>query len=136
MGRVSKNPDHYNPSLPVPVASFEFRPNKNRDFDGLSLYRECKLSPAKLAHSAPKAADNYVVVKLKVRDLLDLGRSVRPDQRDDDLPGHVLIPELTVAASRDPEKKQWIAEVNRKMAVLASKIVIADFGPQGADEQR
>jgi hypothetical protein len=80
--RVSKDPQRYDPSLAIPVSPLEFRPNRKRDADGLSFFRESKLSPTRLANSAMKPADNYVVVKIKVADLLGLGLTVKPDQQE------------------------------------------------------
>jgi hypothetical protein len=125
--RVSKDPQRYDPSLPLPVSPFEFRPHKDRDTDGLSFYRESELSASKLASLANKPADNYVVVKLKVADLLALGLSVQPLQEEGDHPGHVVIPELTAAVSKDPSKRVWMTEINHKLAELASINVVTEF---------
>lgn len=134
--RVSKtaNPPRYDPSLRMPISPFEFRPHKERDVDGLSFFRESKLSPTRLAHSAKKPAENYVVVKIKVADLLALGLSVKPNQAEGDLPGHVLIPELGAAVLNDPSTHKWMKEVNHEMAQLASQNIITEF-PQDADTE-
>jgi hypothetical protein len=133
--RVSRNTQRYDPSLPLPITPFEFRPHKDRDTDGLSFFREIKLSPSKLANSATKPADNYVVVKLRVADLLALGLSVQPIEDEGDLPGHVVIPELTAAVTRDPSKRIWMTEINHKLAELASKNIVTEFAQEANTEE-
>jgi len=128
--RVSKNAQRYDPSLPIPITPLEFRPHKERDTDGLSFYREISLSASKLANLATKPADNYVVAKLLVADLQALGLSVQPIEDVDDLPGHVVIPELTADVTKDPSKRVWLAEINHKMAELASKNIVTEFAEE------
>ena len=47
--RIPRTLDYYDPSLPVPVLAFAFRPNQ-RDTEGISLYRELFVSPERVAH--------------------------------------------------------------------------------------
>jgi hypothetical protein len=133
--RVSKEPQRYDPSLDIPVSPLEFRPNRKQDVDGLSFFRESKLSPTRLANSsATKPASNYVVVRIKVADLLGLGLTVKLDQQEGDLPGHVLIPELAAAGLDDSPTCNWMKEINYEMAKLASKNIVTEF-PQDADAE-
>jgi hypothetical protein len=124
--RAEPGPDYYNPSLPTPMLALAFRPNK-QDNDGISLYREFFLTVDRLAGSARKPAEFYVVARFRAADLFAMGLSLLPTQEEGDLPGHVVVPELTWAAYQDPPRRRWLAEINRELAVLASRDIITEF---------
>jgi hypothetical protein len=120
--RIPPNPDHYNPSLDPPISAFSFRPNKN-DVDGISLYREHFTSVEALANSGRKPP--YIVARLNASDIFALGLSLDPTPGEGDLPGHVVIPELSVSAYQN--NRPFVREMNLKLAKLASGDVLAHF---------
>jgi hypothetical protein len=124
--RIPRIPDYYNPTLPIPILALAFRPNK-QDTEGISFYREFFLSVDRLAGSARKPAEFYIVARLKAADLLALGLSLLPIQEEGDLPGHVVVPELRLAAYQDSSKREWVKETNQKLAVLAGRDLITEF---------
>ena len=124
--RIPKIPDYYDPSLPTPILALAFRPNK-QDSDGISFYRELFLTVDRLAGSARKPAEFYIVARFKAADLFALGLSLVPVQEEGDLPGHVVVPELGLAAYQDPSKRERVKEINQKRAVLAGRDIIAEF---------
>jgi hypothetical protein len=125
--RILRNSDSYDPSLPLPVSAFAFRPNQ-QDTDGISLFRELLSSADRVAASARKPASSYVVARLKAADMFSLGLSLRPTPGD--LPGHVVIPEINSGAYQDKTdktKRRRIVEWNQELAKLASKDIITNF---------
>jgi hypothetical protein len=94
--RILMIPDHYNPSLSVPVQTAAVRPTKN-DTTGISVYREREYrdNPAGiLAKVDESKRARYCIARVQIADLHALGLSVRTEQAPDDLPGHCVIPEL------------------------------------------
>jgi hypothetical protein len=85
-----------------------YTPSPN-DTDGLSFYRLADVSPRRLKESAAKPADEYVVVGLRVADILVEGLTVVriPDQSPHALPGHCLVPELNIR-DYSADKKRFI----------------------------
>lgn len=77
-------------NLPVPVQREGFRPT-TRDIDGISLFRERFVSPSEVANGN-KGPTEYYVIRLRASDIRGLGLSILPDVKDDQLPGHSLIP--------------------------------------------
>jgi hypothetical protein len=125
--RIPGSSDYYNPSLADPVLAFAFRPTP-QDIDGISLYRELFVSPEQVASKARKPASSYVVARLLASDILALGLTIAPTPGDGSLPGHVSIPEISWPAYNDRSKKPRLAEMNKRLAILAGKDIVSGFG--------
>ena len=76
---------------PVPVQRVAFAPNQ-KDTDGISVFRELFITPERIA-SAGRSSAGYYVARLAVCELLKLGLTVVPDPRENQPPGHALVPE-------------------------------------------
>jgi hypothetical protein len=107
--RIAKAPGFYNAAAAPPFERGAFSPN-DQDTDGISLYIERETSVADLLAAAPKDPSCYVVVRLTVADFQKLELTVRPDVKEGDLPGHVLIPELNRKDYKDPLKSGKLKE--------------------------
>jgi hypothetical protein len=114
----------YKAGLPIPIQAGAFRPSTEDD-DGLSFYREYHLSAVALARSGRKPAEEYVVVRYRARDLLGLGLTLEPTCNPDDLPGHVIIPELSKSKYHDNKAK--CKEIHLRLATLGSKDLLTGF---------
>lgn len=108
------------PSLNEPVQRVAFEPSK-RDVDGISVFRELFLSAADLA-KAGTSNNGYCVARLRVSDLIALGLTVVPDPRNDQPPGHAILPELSI--SEHNRDKQKCKDIQRRLAQLASKNIV------------
>lgn len=116
--RVHRN--HYKPEAPGPIQRTAFCPNKN-DEDGLSFYRANMITAEAVADGIEgKPADNYVVVKLRVRDLNQHGLTVIPDEIPP-LPGHCITPELNTTSYRE-QKPHW-TDIQLKLCRLAENSI-------------
>ena len=124
--RIARQPGQYEPALDPCLTRGAFTPNK-QDHDGLSFFREAFLSGSTLAHGASKPASHYVVARLRVSDVLSLGLSVISTPDPGGVPGHVVIPELSLTRYLDPRWKPGIKEAALSLAKLASRDVILDF---------
>ena len=124
--RIVRQPGQYDPALDPAVHRGAFTPNR-QDVDGLSLFREAYISASAVALAARKPASDYVVARLRVSDVLSLGLSVLPCPDPGGLPGHVVIPELSLARYNDPLLKLGIKEASLHLARLASRDVILVF---------
>lgn len=102
-------------ALEMPVKRSAFEPNKKRDTNGLSVFRELFVTAQELA-----AAGNnrYYVARFKVAELNELGLDVIADPQKDQLPGHALIPQLN-AASIKGNQKSWSTGIQLELAKMA-----------------
>lgn len=105
-----------------PVQPGAFRPNAG-DTDGISFYRERLLSPSELVARSKRPPGTTKVARLLARDLLALGLTLEPKQEEDDLPGHVVIPEVNYLDynSRDPTRNERPTALGKSLANLANK---------------
>lgn len=118
--RIPKDKSRYNPSLPEPVQRIAFEPSK-WDVDGISVFRELFVS----ADALVKAGTNnngYCVTRLSVSELIALGLTIVPDPRNEQPPGHAIIPELSI--SEWNQNKTKCKEIQRKLAKLAGMNII------------
>lgn len=106
----------YIKELPISVARAAFSPTDD-DVDGVSVYREHFVT-AKDVAEAGRSDMGYYVVRFKAEDLFNLGVSLVPNKQEDGLPGHTLIPELSLI-SKTQDKKKY-KELALKITKLAS----------------
>lgn len=125
--RILKDPQYYDPSLPMPVTRAAFIPSK-RDTTGISLFRSRFTSPQAVATSAnnPKGCH---VAQLRVLDLRENKVNIvpKPTPKDDPsyIPGHAEIPEINrVDYEADAVKKQTIKDLALVLAGLASGSIV------------
>ncbi len=116
---------HYQPDvIDSPFSVETFRPS-SADDDGLSFFREKFITPFELASSGNKPAHDYVVAKFLAGDLFNLGLSLKITYEEDDLPGHVVIPELS--KSNYKRNRIFCKEIHATLAKLAQLNVVTDF---------
>lgn len=112
------HPNNFDETQPTPILRCEFEP-KPRDVDGISFYRE-KVSSAEGLAATGKTPGIYYVVRVKAKDLQDLGLTVIPTTGN--LPGHVSVPELSY--QEFCKDKPTSKELQRKVAILASRDIV------------
>ncbi len=118
---------YYDPSLPEsPVQDQSFRPHEVHDTDGISFSRLDFVTPRQRGMKARKPG--AYIAMLRVADLLKLGLNPIPSPLPDDLPGHVVIPELSFASYAADKTKY--KPILLKLAKLAAERPIR--GPYGA----
>lgn len=123
--RIPNVMNYYNPSLPESPILFEsFRPNDQRDTDGISLNRLDFVTRKQLARRSQNKNGTYIA-SFKVADLNNLGLTVESSPTPNDLPGHVIIPELRFSNYESNKKKY--KPLLYELAKLAMKYPI--FGP-------
>ncbi len=122
--RIRKCPGYYNPLKNPPIERGAFTPNKN-DEDGLSFYLERELSVEGLLAASNRPAIDYVIVRLKASDLYELGLSLDRTNNPDDLPGHVVIPEINFQDYEDPRQKPRLKELGKALVDLARHNIVA-----------
>ena len=88
------HPRFYDPALAVPVLLEAFRPNRN-DTTGLSVFRASFARPQDCLPPDPAKAVGYLVARLAVSDLRNLGLSIQPEPILSGPTGHAVIPELS-----------------------------------------
>lgn len=89
------------------VQDVAFLPRNIIDDDGLSFYRLDFITAASLAEKNEHKLGVYYA-HLKASDLLGMRLTLKPSP--DELPGHVVIPEMTYPASRADGTKQAIRD--------------------------
>lgn len=121
---------YYDPSLQEsPIQDQSFRPNK-RDTDGISFSR---LDFVTRRQRGIKARNpGAYIATLKVADLIKLGLNPIPSPVPDDLPGHVVIPELSYANYAADKTKY--KPILLQLAKLAASRPL--FGPYGTENTR
>ena len=111
---------YYDSSLPLPVMPVAFQPDRERDVDGLSFFREDFVSPIRLA-AANENARGCCVTRLRVKDLHDLGLSVLPTPHPDEQAGHVIVPEMSYGTYKNSKKQ--VKDIQDKLARKASAAI-------------
>ncbi len=123
--RVHKN--DVDLTQPVPILPRAFRPS-SEDTDGLSVYQDEAHggpSPSAVAAAGRSGAECYVVVRLSVGELREIGLDVIAKQIPDDLPGQAVIPELNVTdyqASKQSKRVQKALQM--KLSELAGDAIV------------
>lgn len=126
--RIVNQKDFYDATLDQPVVRTACCPTKN-DVDGLSVFRELFVSPEEVAAAGTNPA-GYYVAKLLVADILDLGLTVIPDPKPEQLEGHSLVPELTYVITHEKATKKWAKDKTRALAELAGNNIV--YSPPAA----
>lgn len=111
----SGNPSYFDRSLDVPLQALAFAPSKERDWDGLSFFRESFVSPRDLAMFATRKTP--YVFRLRAQDLIALELTLNPTPNPAQPPGHVSVPELGAEAKR--RNKGKVAALQADLVPLA-----------------
>ena len=101
------------------VTPYAFEPHKKRDVDGMSFFREDFVTPRQVAEAC-RHPSGALVARIKVRRLRKLGFTVQPTPDPNELPGHVIVPELKHEQQRSASERRRIADLSRQLAELAS----------------
>ena len=115
--------EYCDPSLSEPVHPQGFYPT-SKDMDGISVFRALFVSPDRVASSG-KNPKGYYVARLRVSDIIALGLTVIPNPKDDQLPGHALLPGLSTIEYT--KNKNNIKVLMYKLATLAGNEIV--FAP-------
>ncbi|MCU7883957.1 MAG: hypothetical protein KZQ82_07115 [Candidatus Thiodiazotropha sp. (ex Lucinoma annulata)] len=118
--RVPNRDDYFNPRQFLSIDPQAFRSNSS-DVDGISVSREMFIEPSQLSLICRKPP--YIVVRLLVRDILNIGLTVIPAPTPEGQcasPGHALIPELKLDKTLKGEAKKRIKKIRLELAKLAS----------------
>ena len=84
-----------------------FEPRKDVDEDGLSLFRYDFITPEQLIEANPHKAGVYCVFLHAAR-LMEMSMTLLP--MPDELPGHIVIPEITYSAFRAEATKRTVKD--------------------------
>lgn len=118
--RIPNLPNYINMELPMPVVRGAFGPSSS-DIDGLSVYRENFVSAQDVAEDGNNLA-GYYVVRLRAQDIFNLGMDLIPNPINGQLPGHTLIPELSLIAKKADRNKY--KDLTLELAKLASNDIV------------
>ena len=121
--RIPDSQGWYDPAQQRPLSPEAFRPNKERDVAGISLWRSAYRSASEVTAGQPGKV--YYVAVLRMGDLRARGIQVLPDVGPNDPrrgPGHAVIPAMSSANRRS-------AEVTQLKTVLAEELTIRVEGP-------
>lgn len=100
-------PEEWGPNAADPRPSpLAFRPHRERDADGLSLYRESVVQPEDLAGWG-RAGKVYFVARVRLSVLRAWGMSVLDKPDGAGRPGHVVVPEMTAANRKEARQVDW-----------------------------
>jgi hypothetical protein len=106
-------PDDYDRSLPVPFNPTVYGSNSS-DADGISLFRECFVSPHAVSGHCKRAP--YIVARVRARDLTELGLTLdHSSYSDPSLPGHFSVPELRHDPKRLKAQKEEVRGIRTKL---------------------
>ncbi len=107
--RVALTKPFYDPDHRMLTAD-AFKPDKNRDIDGLSMSRARSNEHPDFRTieqiSRGPSMNGYVVVELRAGDIRAAGMRVIANRLDDD-PGHVLLPDLNSRNYKSVEVAEW-----------------------------
>jgi hypothetical protein len=104
------------------VNPYTFQPNKKRDIDGMSFFREHFTTPGKVA-STNKHPDRARVARVMAWQLQQLGLEAiaQPDEKE--LPGHVIVPGMRFVDKnlQSQDTRRGITDLSQQLARLATK---------------
>jgi hypothetical protein len=100
------------------VQDAAFQPRNHIDEDGLSFYRMDFITPEQLAENNTHRAGVFYAY-LNASGLLEMNLTLKPSP--DELPGHLVIPEMTYAAYSARDKKVSVKDFMIFMKLHANK---------------
>ena len=106
------------------VTDAAFEPRNNVDEDGLSFYRADFITPGDLCVANSHKAGVYCVF-LHAERLLEMSMTLKPSP--DELPGHVVIPEITYSAFRSDATKRIVKDYMIHLRLQSARRPL--FGP-------
>jgi len=101
------------------VDPYAFQPNRKRDVDGMSFFREDFTTPKEVADTNRHPAGARVA-KITVQQLRSLGLDVECGPDESQLPGHAIVPGMRFVEGLSKEQKRSIATLSLKLAEFAS----------------
>lgn len=123
--RIPVVPGQFNPEKKPPVGKGAFIPNAN-DTDGLSFFLECETSAYKLI-AAAKPGRDYQVARFKISEILGMGLTINLSQGPDDMPGHMIVPEINAIDYQQKATKSALTVHCLELARMANDRIV-DFG--------
>jgi hypothetical protein len=105
------------------VDPYAFTPNKKRDPDGMSFYREDFVSAKSVSDNNGYPA-GVRVARIKAKELIELGLTIEPSVIAEDLPGHVIVPGMRHVEARPKPEKLKIKDLSQQLAKLASDAIV------------
>jgi hypothetical protein len=117
---IPNTPDHLNEDMGNwKVAPYAFKPNKSRDTDGMSFFREDFSSPKRVA-KANRHRSGACVARITARQFEELKLTVTTDPIDDEPAGHAIVPGMQFVESMSKEERRQIKDLSQKLAQFAS----------------
>ncbi len=74
-----------------------------------------------LLKKANKPTGAFAIARLTAGDVLNLGLTLQPKQEADDLPGHVIVPEINKPAYDDRARNPKVKEFCRHLTELSNR---------------
>ena len=112
------------------IAPYAFKPNKTRDIDGMSFFREDFSTPKHVAKTNRHELGARVA-RITAQQLEDLALTVTPDPIDDEPAGHAIVPGMRFVEKRllSKEEQRRIKDLSQRLAQFASNNPI--YSPPG-----
>lgn len=107
-----------------------FEPNRKRDLDGMSFFREDFTTPQEVAESNRNQV-GVRVVRITAKQLTELGLTAEPSPVPEQPPGHVIVPGMRYIDKKllsDADKRR-IKDTSQRLAQWASESDI--YSPPG-----
>ena len=110
--------NYFDPESNEPISPKAFKPHRERDKTGLSVFRAKYINPSKLCDGG--SGRRFWVISLRAGDLREHGIEVIPRPSEHALPGHAELPGLRADNRKETEELQLI---------IAEKLCIRIDGP-------
>jgi hypothetical protein len=109
------------------VDPYAFEPNKKRDPDGLSFFRQDFTTLRAVAETS-RHPNRARVGLIPASELIRLGVPAQAEPDSSGLAGHVIVPGLRVVpnAARSRAEKQKIADISQQLARIATEIGVSN----------
>ncbi len=91
----------FDPAVDRAAPDSSFSPSSD-DRDGISVWRASRATLARAARGTP--GNLYWIARLLAGDILDVGLTLRPDERDETERGHCVIPEIATLTRRNERR--------------------------------
>jgi hypothetical protein len=103
------------------VSPYAFQPNRKRDTDGMSFFREDFNAPQAIV-KANAHPDGVRVARIVGRQLRELGLEAQTNPNADGLPGHVIVPGMRFVERKlqTDEDRRRTKDRSLKLAQFAS----------------